>query len=552
MTKKDKETTDIIIVGRKNVEDFEQSTPEQLELFKSLYKDQEGYSNTVELYDVMPKYYFGGVSREAGKYLDNLHREFQCRDKQYKITITPASLTMKDSSTKHFYPSQREELVEDVIRKFMLTQSIYLAEKQAEHPDRPEKQRSNAAVKFTYYEIQQELSKRGHGYNISEIKQAIEICSKSIIETTDENGVTMVSTIFPFVGKENNKNIKGGKNRVVVMLHPLVTRSINEGTYRAINYEKVMSYKMALSRWLHKKISHYYTQIGKENPYPIKLSTIIRDSGMKQYEKISHTILQVKKALDEMKKNDTLSSYVVEIDKKENSRVIVDAKFLLYASNSFISEVKKANHLANLQLDNRTRVIIDVQDVREEMEKSIYKLSKTFINNYLHTVISIEDKESTMNALMAAKENIEKKENCNAAAFTKAALKEKWLPSQRIIDHNNTPKVSKTTSSQSPKIIEIQKVITPEELKLWHNTHQKIRERFGKEVFDKWLSKISPYSLSEEEFIMSAPSKFLRDWIKREFLENGIKDIVLSTINPDLKKISIIYVEENSDLFSDT
>ena len=52
----------------------------------------------------------------------------------------------------------------------------------------------------------------------------------------------------------------------------------------------------------------------------------------------------------------------------------------------------------------------------------------------------------------------------------------------------------------------------------WQSFISRLEIAIGKEVFDKWLTKLDLYSLSEYEVIMSAPSKFLRDWIKREYL----------------------------------
>ena len=53
---------------KKDLIEYKQTQPEQLKLFES----EEKYSNTIELYDSMPKYYFGGVEREKGKNVDSL------------------------------------------------------------------------------------------------------------------------------------------------------------------------------------------------------------------------------------------------------------------------------------------------------------------------------------------------------------------------------------------------------------------------------------------------------------------------------------------------
>lgn len=85
---------------------------------------------------------------------------------------------------------------------------------------------------------------------------------------------------------------------------------------------------------------------------------------------------------------------------------------------------------------------------------------------------------------------------------------------------------------------------------LWKRIASRLQEEFGEEVYGKWLSKLDLYSIDCEEVIMSAPSKFIRDWIKREYLEKNtgksIKKIWLEEL-PKLKCLSIIYIEKNSE-----
>jgi chromosomal replication initiator protein len=81
----------------------------------------------------------------------------------------------------------------------------------------------------------------------------------------------------------------------------------------------------------------------------------------------------------------------------------------------------------------------------------------------------------------------------------------------------------------------------------WQQFVAKLELQFGKEVFNKWLSKLELYSLGEYEVIMSTPSKFLRDWVTREYLENGIKQIWLQEM-PNLQKFSIIHIEKEAEI----
>ena len=71
----------------KKIEEFEQSYPVQLQLFEFLQMEENRYSNTVELYDFMPKYHWGKTERINGKFLETLEREFECKGIKYKIEV---------------------------------------------------------------------------------------------------------------------------------------------------------------------------------------------------------------------------------------------------------------------------------------------------------------------------------------------------------------------------------------------------------------------------------------------------------------------------------
>lgn len=76
----------------KRLDDYDQSKPVQLTLFEMLLPNEREFSNTVELYDFIPKYHWGKVQRINDKFLDSLEREFECRGVKYKVKIRPASI----------------------------------------------------------------------------------------------------------------------------------------------------------------------------------------------------------------------------------------------------------------------------------------------------------------------------------------------------------------------------------------------------------------------------------------------------------------------------
>ena len=115
----------------KKIEDYEQNFPLQLHLFEYLQPDEKHYSNTIELYDFMPKYHWGKTERINGKFLETLEREFECKGVKYKIEVAPAVIKDRDGVNRYHYPSKREELVEDALRRFATAQQgIFLDDRE--------------------------------------------------------------------------------------------------------------------------------------------------------------------------------------------------------------------------------------------------------------------------------------------------------------------------------------------------------------------------------------------------------------------------------------
>jgi hypothetical protein len=135
------------------------------------YTNEDGYSNTIELYDAIPKHVSStrrmGVLRENGIYLKTLRREFQYGTEKhkrwYKVEITPARLSDTQGNEKEYYPNQRVELVEEALRKLACDQlsAVYLD--------------GFAGVRFTLYQLRKELASRGHTMNYPALIEALKI-----------------------------------------------------------------------------------------------------------------------------------------------------------------------------------------------------------------------------------------------------------------------------------------------------------------------------------------------------------------------------------------
>ena len=341
------EEQSIIPENVKKLDEYDQSHPVQLTLFELLLPQDRGLSNTIELYDFIPKYHWGKVERIGGEFLRALEREFECRGQKYKVKIRPASIEDKDGVERYYYPSKREELVEDALRKFITEgQGIFLDDA--------------AGVTFSLYQLQEELRRNGHSYNKKEIKDALLICARTNITVTSADGNSvLVSNLFETVGLQTRENWKGTgkKSRAFVRFNALVSKSIKSRTFRQINYEKVMSYKNVIARQLHKRMSHHYIQASIANPYHILLSTIIRDLGLTQYARLRDNLRDVEISLDEMKEKDVLLSYKIEKVLENSKRnKLLDAKFILLPNPIFAGDMTRANkrhsEIKNVKLSN--------------------------------------------------------------------------------------------------------------------------------------------------------------------------------------------------------
>jgi hypothetical protein len=335
---KDSAATEEILVPAKakRLDDYDRSKPMQMTLFELLLPNEREFSNTVELYDFIPKYHWGKVQRINDKFLDSLEREFECRGVKYKVKIRPASIEDRNGVERYYYPSKREELVEDALRKFVAEgQGVFLDEQ--------------AGVTFSLYQLQEELRQNGHSYSKDQIKDALLICARTNMTVTTDNGSSvLVSNLFETLGLQTRDDWKeqGNKSRAFVRFNSLVTKSITSRTFRQLNYEKVMSYKNIIARQLHKRMSHHYIQASVANPYHILLSTIIRDLGLTQYAQLRDNLRDVQIALDEMIEKKVLLSYKIEKVLENSKRAkLLDAKLVLVPDPAFTSEIIGANKL---------------------------------------------------------------------------------------------------------------------------------------------------------------------------------------------------------------
>jgi hypothetical protein len=284
------------------------------------------------------------------------------------------------------------------------------------------------------------------------------------------------------------------------------------------------------------------------NPYEIKLSTIVRDSGMKEYKTISERARQVEKSLNELMKPEVniISKWKKAIENEKNK--ILDVKYSLYMSESFVSDTKKANRLTNDRLDNEIEVAsYNIDELRIEIEKPIYGLTKTIINSTLNKIKNKNDFDNVVSSLEAVKEYIEikkqKKEEVINIAITKIALRENWKPKNKFKQKDLFEDKGEKILIKSPaeKLEEYQKLKNDP---IIINIFSHLERKFAGDEWNKWLINLDIDAFDNDKIIFCVNQKFYRDWIIQYFVNNNKLLDAICEISPEIKSLKIIYKEE--------
>lgn len=336
----------------KKFSDYQQTLPMQLDLFR--LPDDQNYSQTIELYDFVPKYVPGKVEpqRVDGRYLEPITRDFECRGKPYQLTLIPARIqTEAEGIYKDYFLGVREEIVEDALRKIAIEGKGIMLD-------------GELGMSFSIYQVEQEVKKSGHTYSYRQIVDAlnilatatIRISTKSEVETTDQKkGKTAKGKDLVFHPLETlvfDNEVEG--TPTFLRFSPLVAKSIRESSYRMLNYRESMKLKSFIARQLYKRMSHHFIQASLTSPYAIKLTTIISDFGLTKQSRLKNNLANVEESLEEMKANDDILAYKSEkiFDVKRKNK-LSDVLFRITPHPRFIADAKKFNAKA---ADNRTRM----------------------------------------------------------------------------------------------------------------------------------------------------------------------------------------------------
>lgn len=317
----------------------------QLNLFQNFLcntkEERNELSNCIDLWDSIPRY---SVSQQAQNKMRSkegtlkpLKIDFSYKGKQCAITIMPAKIENSDGQVMEYYPSANEEIVEDALRKIAAEQNKGFFDNN----------KYKSGVVFSLYILSEELKKRGHNRSYLEIKKSLEILARSTIDISCDNNdleVIATSSYFPSMIRSSKKKLQEDPEaKWVIQFHPLVTKSIDQVTYRQYNYHQMMTHKTQLARWLHKQLSLKYTFANIANQFQIHFTTIFRDSALLNSYKLKRQAIQaVDKAFLELEEK----KIITNIEKEEIKGIknkLEDVIYTVKPSIEFVQEIKAAN-----------------------------------------------------------------------------------------------------------------------------------------------------------------------------------------------------------------
>ena len=320
----------------------------QMDLFSSFFETGEcsDLSNTIELWDAIPKFFVDKYEqnrlRTKEGLLPTLKRSFQLRPSipfesgrgiDCSVVISPAPILQKDGSDKAFYPAEKEDLIESVLRKFFEEQRFGIYDRE----------KGDSWVRFSLSAIRKELEKRGHSATFREIKESIDILSSCFVTFYLNGEEVYRDPIIASLTRVNKEAFQeDAKALWACRLPALISYAIEDGKYMQYDYGLGMKLRTGLSRWLHQLLSRRWKNAGGDFWYDMKLSIVERDSGYLDYGKLKDKRRKFERTVKELIEVKIIKPEP-EIRIIKEGRKIINVEYRFFASESFRKKMMASN-----------------------------------------------------------------------------------------------------------------------------------------------------------------------------------------------------------------
>lgn len=324
----------------KNLPETQKSV--QYDLFSTFYGEDNKHTNTIELWDSIPKFSCSRQKQQAMRdengRLPTWEREFTYSPSGTKIgvpakmTLVPARVIWKDKEVD-FLPSGDEELIEDILRK------IFADQRYGHHYTG----KNDSFVDFTLGMIYRELKVWGHTRSIDEIKRSLEVmagCHMQLHFTGSSRKAAYKGAIIPEMMEVGRAEYMADpKARWRARLPSIYSQAIDTLEFRQANYVTLMSMSSQVAKWLQKRMVQRYTNAELTRPYTINYSTIKAESALLVHSREGRNKASVISALEDLKAEDVIHFYKVGASENDPK----DPKYSLTPTGTFVAETKAAN-----------------------------------------------------------------------------------------------------------------------------------------------------------------------------------------------------------------
>jgi hypothetical protein len=330
----------------------------QLDLFQTFLcntnAEKQELSNAINLWDILPLYSMSRQAmtkmRDERGFLGLKTFNYTYHNREIEVEIQPALISEKNKDgetiTNSYYPSATEELIEAVLRKLAITGAVY------------DQSTSNYGVQFSLHKIRAELLNYGHSHTLDEIKQALEILTKSVIRIKGEGLTHKAAKFNPYLP---NLTLVSRKDLAIdpdainsANFNPFVSHAIEQISYRQFNFDRLMKHHHQLTRWLHKYLIDLFQMAAHTKNFKILFSTIKEKSAI--LDNYADTRLAIKKcdeSFQELVTNNVLLKFEKSIERGARNKII-NVTYSMYATDDFIAEIKAAHKRLGLA---RTKLI---------------------------------------------------------------------------------------------------------------------------------------------------------------------------------------------------
>ena len=76
----------------------------------------------------------------------------------------------------------------------------------------------------------------------------------------------------------------------------------------------------------------------------------------------------------------------------------------------------------------------------------------------------------------------------------------------------------------------------------WKIICQDIRKKLGKDIYESWIEKLSLVEELQHYIVLSAPTRFIRDWVVSRYLDQIVEIVKLQ--NKDISRVDFIIRSE--------